>query len=82
MAYLTGSSLESIEIVNALGLPKGTRWFELRIGRNEVATVTACIQVKDEVTGGLSDVLKRFRLEQQPDPEDGADKHTIDRKCD
>lgn len=68
MALLMAPGKQAGELVRALGLPRETRWFELRVACGEVATLTACVFVQDSKTGEVSEVLRRFRLEEQETP--------------
>lgn len=51
------------KVIDALGLPKNIKWFELRCHIDEVVTIKCCMTVQtgpDE----LIDVLKKYRLEE------------------
>jgi hypothetical protein len=65
MAYTTGN-IVGPQFLEILGLPKNTRWFELRCAVDEVVSVTACHVVEVENEHGFIDhykeVFKKYKL--------------------
>lgn len=63
--FIGGKHPAAIELLEALGLPEHTVWFELRVGINEVATVTACFHTDATRASGAAPILSRFELREK-----------------
>ena len=62
MSSVVGQHLGGL--IKILGLPKGTRWFELRVATNETVTIKCGYvpDINDTNKGDLEEVLAEFEL--------------------
>ena len=66
MGLLIAPGKDAGELASALGLPKYTRAFTLRVRCGEVATIEAEFSAPADGTARLVEVFKRYRLEEAP----------------
>ena len=60
--FVTAPSEIAGELAAALGLPKETIWFELRVATNEAVIVRSCHFVKMENFGEMLEVVRKHKL--------------------
>lgn len=59
---IVGNTVIGAQLCNALGLPKNTRWFELRVGVDELVTIK-CEYLPEDLDGALLEpILAEYQL--------------------
>lgn len=72
MTILTCPSVEAAAIAKALGLPKNTTGFILRVMVGEIPTIEVHTCVQSEVTQELCSVVQKFKLCAEEENDSGS----------